>query len=134
MEEQVLELKQNLLNIRNIVIGNRKKIKKVRIKSNTIERISKEKKKNRLKEKLLESSRATGRLITGVGAAIGNVIPKDKKTKLGNALGLFAMFLILICICAPNLATTLNCKPDGEQITTGQLAMASVRPQNQMTA
>mgnify|MGYP001182762773 FL=1 len=95
MEEQALELKQNLLNIRNIVIGNRKKIKKVRIKSNTIERISKEKKKTRLKEKLLESSRATGRLITGVGAAIGNVIPKDKKTKLGNALGLFAMFLIL---------------------------------------
>ena len=94
MEEQTLQFKENLINIRNIIVGNRKKIKKVRLRNDSIERIAKEKKKNRLKEKILESSRATGRLITGAGAAIGNAIPKDKKQKLGNALGLFAMFLI----------------------------------------
>lgn len=88
MEEQTLQFRENLLNIRRILVTNRKKIKKISSKRESAENSLKQQKKIKMKEKMLERR-------TNINNAVGaGDSKKAKKTGLGNALGLFAIVLI----------------------------------------
>ena len=88
MEEQTLLFKENLINIRRILVSNRKKLKKLSSKRELAENQLKQKKKFMMREKILETPRKINKAVTAGNAK------KAKGMGLGNALGLFAIIII----------------------------------------
>ncbi len=88
MEEQTLQFKENLINIRRILVTRRKKIQKISAKREAAEKQFEQEKKLRMREKLLETPRKINNAVSAGDAK------KAKGMGLGNALGLFAIIII----------------------------------------
>ena len=88
MEEQTLQFKENLLNVRRILVTRRKKIKKLSDKREAAEKQFEQEKKLRMREKILETPRKINNAVSAGDAK------KAKGMGLGNALGLFAIIII----------------------------------------
>ena len=88
MEEQTLQFKENLLNVRRILVTRRKKIKKLSDKREVAEKQFEQEKKLRMREKILETPRKINNAVSAGDAK------KAKGMGLGNALGLFAIIII----------------------------------------
>tara|TARA_B100000131_G_scaffold98026_1_gene95168 strand:+ start:377 stop:1195 length:819 start_codon:yes stop_codon:yes gene_type:complete len=92
MEEQSLLLKENLLNLRRVIVSNRQKLQKVENKR----KIAKQEKirfeKIRMREKMLETPRNIDRSLRGGNER--SKVKSAKKSGLGNALGLLTIILI----------------------------------------
>ena len=88
MEEQTLQFKENLLNVRRILVTRRKKIQKISAKRETAEKQFEQEKKLRMREKILETPRKINNSVSAGDAK------KAKGMGLGNALGLFAIIII----------------------------------------
>ena len=91
MEEQALLLRENLLNIRSVLVTNRKKINKLRYKQSVVEKNNSRRKKIRMREKIMETPKNIGKSLKGVG---DSAVKGAKKSGLGNALGLLAIIAI----------------------------------------
>ena len=92
MEEQSLLLKENLLNLRRVIVSNRQKLQKVKYKREIAEQEKIRFKKIRMREKMLETPRNIDKSLRG-----GNErsrVKEAKKSGLGNALGLLTIVLI----------------------------------------
>ena len=85
MEKEAEQLKLNALNIRSILKGGKKKLKKITFKKRNLDRVTVARKRRRTKEKILESSK---RMTRNVGAAAKNIASKVVASKPGNFLGL----------------------------------------------
>ena len=88
MEEQTLQFKENLLNVRRILVTRRKKIQKISAKREAAEKQFEQEKKLRMREKILETPRKINNAVSAGDAK------KAKGMGLGNALGLFAIIII----------------------------------------
>ena len=88
MEEQTLQFKENLINIRRTLVTNRKKIQKLSTKREAAEKQFEQEKKLRMREKMLETPRKINNAVSAGDAK------KAKGMGLGNALGLFAIIII----------------------------------------
>ena len=88
MEEQTLQFKENLINIRRTLVTNRKKIQKLSTKREAAEKQFEQEKKLRMREKVLETPRKINNAVSAGDAK------KAKGMGLGNALGLFAIIII----------------------------------------
>ena len=88
MEEQTLQFKENLINIRRTLVTNRKKIQKLSAKREAAEKQVEQEKKLRMREKILETPRKINNAVSAGDAK------KAKGMGLGNALGLFAIIII----------------------------------------
>ena len=88
MEEQTLQFKENLLNVRRILVTRRKKIQKRSAKREAAEKQFEQEKKLRMREKILETPRKINNAVSAGDAK------KAKGMGLGNALGLFAIIII----------------------------------------
>ena len=88
MEEQTLQFKENLINIRRTLVTNRKKIQKLSAKREAAEKQFEQEKKLRMREKVLETPRKINNAVSAGDAK------KAKGMGLGNALGLFAIIII----------------------------------------
>lgn len=88
MEEQTLQFKENLINIRRTLVTNRKKIQKLSAKREAAEKQFEQEKKLRMREKVLETPRKINNAVSAGDAK------KAKGMGLGNALGLFAIIVI----------------------------------------
>ena len=88
MEEQTLQFKENLINIRRTLVTNRKKIQKLSAKREVAEKQFEQEKKLRMREKVLETPRKINNAVSAGDAK------KAKGMGLGNALGLFAIIII----------------------------------------
>ena len=88
MEEQTLQFKENLINIRRTLVTNRKKIQKLSVKREAAEKQFEQEKKLRMREKVLETPRKINNAVSAGDAK------KAKGMGLGNALGLFAIIII----------------------------------------
>lgn len=91
MEEQALLLRENLINIRSVLVTNRKKINKLTYKQNILEQENARRKKVRMREKIMETPKNIGKSLKGAGDSAVNA---TKKSGLGNALGLIAIIAI----------------------------------------
>ena len=91
MEEQALLLRENLLNIRRVLVTNRKKINKLRYKQSVVEKNNSRRKKIRMREKIMETPKNIGKSLKGAG---DSAVKAAKKSGLGNALGLLAIIAI----------------------------------------
>jgi len=92
MEEQSLLLKENLLNLRRVIISNRQKLQKIQYKGLIAEREKVRSKKIRMREKMLETPRNIDKSLRS-----GNErsrVKEAKKSGLGNALGLLTIVVI----------------------------------------
>ena len=92
MEEQSLLLKENLLNLRRVIVSNRQKLQKVRYKRAVAEQDKIRFKKIRMREKMLETPRNIDKSLRS-----GNErsrVKEAKKSGLGNALGLLTIVVI----------------------------------------
>ena len=92
MEEQSLLLKENLLNLRRVIVSNRQKLKKIKYKGLIAEREKVRSKKIRMREKMLETPRSIDKSLRS-----GNErsrVKEAKKSGLGNALGLLTIVVI----------------------------------------
>jgi len=92
MEEQSLLLKENLLNLRRVIVTNRQKLQKTQYKGLIAEREKVRSKKIRMREKMLETPRNIDKSLRG-----GNErsrVKEAKKSGLGNALGLLTIVVI----------------------------------------
>ena len=88
MEEQTLQFKENLINIRRTLVTNRKKIQKLSAKREAAEKQFEQEKKLRMREKVLDTPRKINNTVSAGDAK------KAKGMGLGNALGLFAIIII----------------------------------------
>ena len=88
MEEQTLQFKENLINIRRTLVTNRKKIQKLSAKREAAEKQFEQEKKLKMREKVLETPRKINNAVSAGDAK------KAKGMGLGNALGLFAIIII----------------------------------------
>ena len=88
MEEQTLQFKENLLNIRRTLVTRRKKIQKISATRETAEKQFEQEKKLRMREKMLETPRKINNAVSAGDSK------KAKGMGLGNALGLFAIIII----------------------------------------
>ena len=88
MEEQTLQFKENLINIRRTLVTNRKKIKKLSANREAAEKQFEQEKKLKMREKMLETPRKINNAVSAGDAK------KAKGMGLGNALGLFAIIII----------------------------------------
>ena len=88
MEEQTLQFKENLINIRRTLVTNRKKIQKLSVKREAAEKQFEQEKKLKMREKVLETPRKINNAVSAGDAK------KAKGMGLGNALGLFAIIII----------------------------------------
>ena len=88
MEEQTLQFKENLINIRRTLVTNRKKIQKLSTKREAAEKQFEQEKKLRMREQVLETPRKINNAVSAGDAK------KAKGMGLGNALGLFAIIII----------------------------------------
>ena len=88
MEEQTLQFKENLINIRRTLVTNRKKIQKLSAKREAAEKQFEQEKKLKMREKVLETPRKINNAVSAGDAK------KAKGMGLGNALGLFAIIVI----------------------------------------
>ena len=92
MEEQSLLLKENLLNLRRVIVSNRQKLQKIEYKGSIAEREKVRSKKIRMREKMLETPRNIDKSLRS-----GNErsrVKEAKKSGLGNALGLLPIVVI----------------------------------------
>ena len=92
MEEQSLLLKENLLNLRRVIVSNRQKLQKIEYKGAIAEREKVRSKKIRMREKMLETPRNIDKSLRS-----GNErsrVKEAKKSGLGNALGLLTIVVI----------------------------------------
>lgn len=92
MEETTLQFKENLLNIRRIIVTNNKKISKISFKRQIVEREKEQIKKLRMREKVLERPRLISRSVGGRNT--NSAVKNSRKTGLMNALGLFVLITI----------------------------------------
>ena len=92
MEEQSLLLKENLLNLRRVLVTNRKKLSKIRYKRSIAEQEKIRFEKIRMREKMLETPRNIDRSLRG--GSERSAVKNASKSGLGNALGLLAIYLI----------------------------------------
>ena len=92
MEEQSLLLKENLLNLRRVLITNKTKLSKIRYKRSIAEQEKIRFEKIRMREKMLETPRNIDRSLRG--GSERSAVKNASKSGLGNALGLLAIFLI----------------------------------------
>ena len=88
MEEQTLQFKENLINIRRTLVTRRKKIQKISSKREAAEKQFEQEKKLRMREKILETPRKINNAVSAGDSK------KAKGMGLGNALGLFAIIII----------------------------------------
>ena len=86
MEEQSLLLKENLLNLRRVLVTNRTKLSKIRYKRSIAEQ-----EKIRMREKMLETPRNIDKSLRG--GSERSAVKNASKSGLGNALGLLAIYL-----------------------------------------
>ena len=92
MEEQSLLLRENLLNLRRVIVSNRQKLQKVRYRRTLAEQEKIRFKKIRMREKMLETPRNIDKSLRS-----GNErtrVKEAKKSGLGNALGLLTIVVI----------------------------------------
>ena len=92
MEEQSLLLRENLLNLRRVIVSNRQKLQKVRYRRTLAEQEKIRFKKIRMGEKMLETPRNIDKSLRS-----GNErsrVKEAKKSGLGNALGLLTIVVI----------------------------------------
>ena len=92
MEEQSLLLKENLLNLRRVIVSNRQKLQKIEYIGSIAEREKVRSKKIRMREKMLETPRNIDKSLRS-----GNErsrVKEAKKSGLGNALGLLTIVVI----------------------------------------
>ena len=92
MEEQSLLLKENLLNLRRVIVSNRQKLQKVRNKRAIAEQEKIRFKKIKMRERMLETPRNIDKSLRS-----GNErsrVKEAKKSGLGNALGLLTIVVI----------------------------------------
>ena len=92
MEEQSLLLKENLLNLRRVLVTNRTKLSKIRYKRSIAEQEKIRFEKIRMREKMLETPRNIDRSLRG--GSERSAVKNASKSGLGNALGLLAIYLI----------------------------------------
>ena len=92
MEEQSLLLKENLLNLRRVLVANRTKLSKIRYKRSISEQEKIRFEKIRMREKMLETPRNIDRSLRG--GSERSAVKNASKSGLGNALGLLAIYLI----------------------------------------
>ena len=92
MEEQSLLLKENLLNLRRVIVSNRQKLQKIEYKGSIAEREKVRSKKIRMREKMLETPRNIDKSLRS-GNELSRV-KEAKKSGLGNALGLLTIVVI----------------------------------------
>ena len=92
MEEQSLLLKENLLNLRRVIVSNRQKLQKVRNKRAIAEQEKIRFKKIRMREKMLETPRNIDKSLRGGNER--SKVKSAKKSGLGNALGLLTIILV----------------------------------------
>ena len=92
MEEQSLLLKENLLNLRRVLVTNRTKLSKIRYKRSIVEQEKIRFEKIRMREKMLETPRNIDRSLRG--GSESSAVKNASKSGLGNALGLLAIYLI----------------------------------------
>jgi hypothetical protein len=85
MEKEAEQLKLNALNIRSILKGGKKKLKKITFKRRNLDRVTVARKRRRTKEKILENSK---RMTKNIGASAKNIASKVVASKPGNFLGL----------------------------------------------
>ena len=100
MEKEVQQLKINASNIRSILVRRSSDLKKIRSNRKNLERITKEKQKRTLKEKVIESSRET---TSNIGNAAKNISSKLMNSKAG---GFFKLFLL--GVLANNIGTIID--------------------------
>ena len=100
MEKEVQKLKLNALNIRSILVKRSSDLKKIRTNRKNLERITKERQKRTLREKVIESSRQT---TSNIGNAAKNLSSKLLKSKAG---GFFKLFLL--GVLANNIGTIID--------------------------
>ena len=100
MEKEVQQLKINASNIRSILVRRSSDLKKIRSNRKNLERITKEKQKRTLKEKVIESSRQT---TSNIGNAAKNISSKLMNSKAG---GFFKLFLL--GVLANNIGTIID--------------------------
>ena len=92
MEEQSLLLKENLLNLRRVLVTNRTKLSKIRYKRSIAEQEKIRFEKIRMREKMLETPRNIDKSLRG--GSERSAVKNASKSGLGNALGLLAIYLI----------------------------------------
>ena len=92
MEEQSLLLKENLLNLRRVIVSNRQKLQKLRVKRNIAEQERIRFKKIRMREKMLETPRNIDKSLRSGNES--SRVKEAKKSGLGNALGLLTIVVI----------------------------------------
>ena len=92
MEEQSLLLKENLLNLRRVIVSNRQKLQKVENKRKIAEQEKIRFEKIRMREKMLETPRNIDKSLRGGNER--SKVKSAKKSGLGNALGLLTIILI----------------------------------------
>ncbi len=100
MEKEVQKLKLNALNIRSILVKRSSDLKKIRTNRKNLERITKERQKRTLREKVIESSRQT---TSNIGNAAKNLSSKLMNSKAG---GFFKLFLL--GVLANNIGTIID--------------------------
>ena len=88
MEKEVEQLKLTALNIRSVLTGGIANIKKIKLRRNEVDRKIEEKKKVKLRERVLESASNTR---SNIGAATKNLASKFLASKPG---GFFKLFLL----------------------------------------
>ena len=71
MEKEAEQLKLNALNIRSILKGGKKKLKKITFKRRNLDRVTVARKRRRTKEKILENSK---RMTKNIGASAKNCL------------------------------------------------------------
>ena len=92
MEEQALLLRENLLNLRRVLVTNRQKLQKVRYKRSIAEREKIRFKKIKMREKMLETPKNINKSLKGANQR--SAVKSASKSGLGNAFGLLAIYLI----------------------------------------
>ena len=100
MEKEVQQLKINASNIRSILVRRSSDLKKIRSNRKNLERITKERQKRTLREKVIESSRQT---TSNIGNAAKNLSSKLMNSKAG---GFFKLFLL--GVLANNIGTIID--------------------------
>ena len=88
MEKEVEQLKLTALNIRSVLTGGIASIKKIKLRRNEVDRKIEEKKKVKLRERVLESASNTR---SNIGASTKNLASKFLASKPG---GFFKLFLL----------------------------------------
>lgn len=92
MEEQALLLRENLLNLRRVLVTNRQKLQKVRYKRSIAEREKIRFNKIKMREKMLETPKNINKSLKGANQR--SAVKSASKSGLGNAFGLLAIYLI----------------------------------------